>query len=63
MGMESTKIEAQESVSRYDLARLLNSVECKDCVSPSQELINTYVQNFWSAFVATPGKDFGDISF
>ncbi|MEI8008445.1 MAG: hypothetical protein WCI00_03315 [bacterium] len=63
MGFDVTTIESQNSVSRYDLARLLNIVECKDCIHPDQDMIKKYVQNFWSTFTATPGKDFGDISF
>ena len=63
MGVDVKKIEAQDNISRYDLARLLNTVECKDCVNPNQNMINRYTQNFWSIFTATPGKDFADISF
>lgn len=63
MGIDVTTIESQQNISRYDVARLLNSVECKDCVSPNQDMISKYVQNFWSTFTATPGKDFADITF
>jgi len=63
MGLDVTTIESQADISRYDLSRLLNSVECKDCIAPKQDMINKYVQSFWSAFTATPGKDFADISF
>jgi hypothetical protein len=63
MNLNVSKIEAQNSISRYDIARLLNSVECKDCISPNENMINTYVQSFRTAFTATPGKDFADISF
>jgi hypothetical protein len=63
MGLDVQKIESQSSISRYDLARLLNMVECKDCIHPNQDMVNKYVQSFWSTFTATPGKDFSDISF
>jgi len=63
MGLDVANVEAQESISRYDLARLLNVVECKDCIRPKNDMIEKYVQNFWSTFTATPGKDFADISF
>ena len=63
MGLDVQKIESQDSISRYDLARLLNIVECKDCIKPQQDMINRYVQAFWSTFTATPGKDFADISY
>lgn len=61
MWLDVQKIEAQTNVSRYDLARLLNMVECKDCIHPNQDMLNKYIQNFWSTF--TVGKDFTDISF
>ncbi|EKD25603.1 MAG: hypothetical protein ACD_80C00012G0019 [uncultured bacterium (gcode 4)] len=61
MGLDVKNVEAQSSISRYDLARLLNIVECKDCIKPNQDMLNKYVQNFWSAFGS--GKDFADISF
>jgi len=59
--LDVNAIESQDSISRYDLARLLNIVECKDCINPNQDMLNKYVQNFWSTF--TVGKDFADISF
>jgi len=61
MWLDVNAIESQDSISRYDLARLLNIVECKDCINPNQDMLNKYVQNFWSTF--TVGKDFADISF
>ena len=63
MWLDVPKIESQDNISRYDLSRLLNSVECKDCINPNEDMIKKYVQNFWSTFTATPGKDFADISF
>jgi hypothetical protein len=63
MGLDVRTIENQDSISRYDLARLLNIVECKDCIVPNQDMRNKYMQNFWSTFSATPGKDFADISY
>ncbi len=63
MGVNSKTIESQNSISRYDLSRLLNMVECKDCIHPDQSMISKYVENFRSTFSKTPGKDFGDISF
>lgn len=50
-------------VSRYDVARLLNAVECKDCIYPAQGMENKYVNGFWSQFVQIPGKDFADIDY
>ncbi len=50
-------------ISRYDLTRLLNATECKDCVVPNYDYINTYSNTFWNNFIKTPGKDFNDIVY
>jgi len=63
MGVDIKKIESQHSISRYEVTRLLNSVECRDCIIPHQSMINKYVQNFRSAFIAQEDKDFSDISY
>ncbi len=61
MGLDTQKIQSQNTISRYDLARLLNIVECKDCINPNQDMISKYVENFWSAF--SSWKDFNDIKY
>jgi len=63
MGLDVKTIESQDSISRYDLARVLNTTECKDCIHPNQDMLNKYVETFWSTFTATPGKDFSDIPY
>lgn len=63
IGLDVQAIEKQDNISRYDLARLLNIAECKDCIKPSQDMLAAYTQDFWNTFTTLPGKDFGDISF
>ncbi|MCX6823734.1 MAG: thrombospondin type 3 repeat-containing protein [candidate division SR1 bacterium] len=63
MGVDVQKIETQDSISRYELSRLLNSVECKDCIHPNTDMLTKYVENFRAGFTKTPGKDFADITF
>ncbi len=63
MGLDVQSIERQDSISRYELARLLNMVECKDCINPKQDMIEKYVQQFRAKFATTPGKDFRDIDY
>ncbi|NOZ44604.1 MAG: hypothetical protein GXP45_05715 [bacterium] len=53
----------QDTISRYDLTKLLNTVECQDCIHPSQEMIQKYTQAFWQQFIQLPGKDFDEISY
>ncbi len=57
------QLQQQPTISRYDLARLLNLVECKDCIHPQQEMIQTYNQEWRSDFVTLPNKDFRDIAY
>jgi hypothetical protein len=61
--MSPDRIEAENGISRYTVARLLNSVECKDCIFPNQNTINSYTQNFRSAFTIQEDKDFSDIQY
>ena len=63
IGVDAKEISTQENVSRYDVARLLNIVECNDCIHPAQSMIDTYTQNFWSNFIIASGSDFSDIQF
>jgi len=53
----------QDSVSRYELTRLLNAVECTDCVSEPQWMFDDYNNDFWSEFITLPWKDFSDINY
>ena len=63
MGINTTDMNQQESVSRYELARLLNAVECKDCIHPPWDYLDRYTNPFRSEFTQLPGKDFNDISY
>lgn len=54
-------LKQQNTISRYDVTRLLNAVQCTDCILPSQKLTTTYSPNFWKNFLTLPGKDFDDI--
>lgn len=53
----------QDSLSRYQLTRLLNAVECQDCIAPSEAMRSRYHEGFRKEFLQQPGKDFGDISY
>ena len=63
MNIPVETIMSAKWISRYDLARLLNAVECKDCVNPAQDMVDTYTNTFRSQFVKLPGKDFSDIDY
>lgn len=52
-----------ETLSRYDLAKLLNAVECKDCINPDSDFLIKYNSDFWSNFKLIAGNNFNDISY
>ena len=63
LGINVASLRVQDKLSRYQLTRLLNAVECHDCILPTQETINHFNQSFWQNFTTLPGKDFRDIPF
>lgn len=63
IGYSTEQLKQQTSLSRYEVTRLLNLVECIDCILPSSSLIDTYTQPFWTQFLTIPGKDFRDIRY
>ena len=63
LGINTTSLKTQDKLSRYQLTRLLNAVECHDCILPTQSTLTHFNQPFWQNFSSLPGKDFRDISF
>lgn len=63
MGIDVVSFAEKESVSRYELAKLLNAVECQDCIHAPARMEKRYTDPFWSDFTQLPGKDFDDIDF
>jgi hypothetical protein len=53
----------KKSISRYEVARLLNAANCEDCVQAPEWMKNTYNKSFWDSFKAIDGKDFNDINY
>ena len=62
-GINVQKLERQASVSRYEVARLLNAVNCEDCVVAPDWMRQKYDFNFWQVFSGLPNRDFHDINF
>ena len=63
MDIPVEEIMEADGISRYTLSRLLNAVECVDCIYPSETLVNSYSSPFWDQFTQIPGKDFDDIVY
>lgn len=61
-GINTTEIQQKESISRYELTRLLNASECKNCINPDISFISTYTPEYRQTFVVSPDKNFSDIT-
>ena len=61
--LDITSFSNKKSVSRYEVARLLNAANCEDCVQAPDWMRQTYNQTFWNGFKAIDGKDFNDINY
>ncbi len=60
--INTTAIQTKETISRYELARLLNASECKDCVHPSPKFTKKYTTTYWDSFTKLPWINFSDIT-
>lgn len=63
MNIDVAATQAKKWISRYDLAKLLNASECKDCILPKQDMIDTYQEPFRNSFTTQPGNYFADIKY
>jgi len=55
-----TLLESDE-ISRYDLTRLLNAVNCKNCIKAPLSMVEKYTKPRWNNFKNEPWKAFSDI--
>lgn len=61
--MDSAKIEASPTVSRDDVAKLLNFIDCHDCHRPGNELVDRLTSAWWSDFRTNPAANFDDTPY
>ncbi len=54
-------IQSSKTISRYTLTKLLNSVNCKDCINPDSDMIDKYTYTRRNNF--SVGRDFWDINY
>lgn len=60
--MDAQQIVSSPTVSRYDVARLLNFIDCHDCKRPSNQIVNRLTPTRWTNFRANLGVNFDDIA-
>jgi hypothetical protein len=63
VGIDVVSFSNKKSISRYEVARLLNAANCQDCVQAPDWMRQKYNQNFWDEFKSMDGKDFDDIGY
>ncbi len=61
--IDTFEISEKSELSRYELSRLMNAVECEDCINPSMNMINKYNSNYWQSFSSINWNYFGDIEY
>ncbi|USN56976.1 MAG: hypothetical protein H6766_00410 [Candidatus Peribacteria bacterium] len=60
-GFDTQTMIESSTISRYDTARLLNIIECEDCINPSLNMIRMYTPEYRSDFSSWPQNAFHDI--
>ena len=63
VGLDIMTFSNKSSISRYEVARLLNAANCQDCIQAPDWMRQTYTQKFWDGFRAIDWKDFDDVNF
>ena len=63
VGLDVATFSNKNSLSRYEVSRLLSAANCEDCVQAPDWMKTTYTQNFWDNFRMIDGKDFNDIDY
>ena len=63
MNIPINKILSDSGINRYEITRLLNAVECKDCITPNTDYTSRYTNRFWQDFSNIPGNNFDDILY
>ena len=63
VGLDVTTFSNKNSISRYEVTRLLNAANCQDCIQAPNWMRTTYNQDFWDNFRAIDWKDFDDVNY
>ena len=63
IGITAEDFGKQSKVSRYDVARILNTLDCEDCLNESPWMQNYYTWGYWTNFLQNPDHYFNDISY
>ena len=62
-GIDVTRIGNQANISRFEMTRLLNAIQCENCIVPPSRMLQRFTTNFWTDFSSFPNRDFQDISY
>lgn len=61
--VDSDAIASSQTISRYDVAKLLNFIDCNDCHRPTNDYIQRLTSPWWSTFRALPSANFDDVNY
>ncbi|MBQ7073492.1 hypothetical protein IJM86_00135 [bacterium] len=63
IGFTEDTFRQKKEISRYDLARILNIIDCQDCFIPDDWTKQYYNFNYWNDFIQNPDNNFNDIKY
>ena len=63
VGIDIVTFSDKKSISRYEVARLLNAANCQDCVQAPDWMKQKYTPDYWKDFVAKDGNNYNDIDY
>ena len=63
VGIDIVTFSDKKSISRYEVARLLNAANCQDCVQTPDWMKQKYTPDYWKDFVAKDGNNYNDIDY
>lgn len=61
--VDADAIASSPTISRFDVAKLLNFIDCNDCHRPSNEYVQRLTSPWWSTFRALPSANFDDVNY
>ena len=62
-GISVSRLAQQSSIPRFEIARLLNAVNCEDCLVPAPRMVQKYNLTYWTDFSNLSNRDFDDVAF
>ena len=62
-GISATNAKKNEQISRYEMTRILNAIDCEDYMITSPWMKNYYTKGYRDTFLQDPDHNFKDIQY